>query len=158
MNGVISRLSKYGLQVNGADTWLNLSKYSKDVTLDGLNKGDTVDYEQNNKGYLTKLVKLGAGAAVAGQYAGAATSATATPSAAVQAVFGAGARDDQKDLRITRLSALSTAFGALASLGSEGDSVEDTLVRAEALAERLTRYATTGKFAAEESKSLAEVK
>lgn len=147
MNGVISRMSKFGFQVNGEDSWLNLSKYEKGLTLDGLNKGDTVSFDVNGKGYLTKLVKLGAVAATS----------TQTPPAPASGGFAQALRnagDNDKDTRITRLSALSTAFGApftyFASI--EGSSVDEAVNSAKALAKELTRYALTGNFVEEDKK------
>lgn len=151
MNGVISRTSPYGFQVQGSADWINLSKF--DTT--GLNdsfkaakSGDIVSYEvkvgKNGKAYLTALTLNG------GQQP--AAPAQITPS--VQVVPGksqdaaAPRGPDDKDLRITRLSALSTAFGepyrAFAAL--EGVSTSEATEMSEVLAERLVRYALTGKF------------
>lgn len=144
MNGVIARVSKFGFQVegdklvgqDGKQKWYNLSKYEKGLTLDGLNKGDTVDYEANGKGFVTKLVK-NASSVVTDTQVNTASQVESKP---------ASYAPNDKDVRITRLSALSTAFGALSNLKSEGDSLDDLTGKAEVLSVRLTRYAMTGNF------------
>lgn len=152
MNGVISRLSPYGFQVEGNKDWINVSKFEKDIDLKNFAKGDNVSYEQNKKGYVTKLQKS-TGAAFAAAVAS--LPDTDEPSALADlqpAHSNSAASLTDKDLRITRLSALSTAFGApyerLAS--AEGVSLEDAASAALLLAERLTQYALNGTVAVPE--------
>lgn len=155
VQGKVSRVSKFGFQLEGdATKWFNVSKYEKSISLSAFSVGDTVEYEQNSKGYVTKLNKLQSANPNVNAGGNSATNAQSV-SATVPAASGfdqakanavANATVNEKDLRITRLSALSTAFGALPLLKAEGDSLDDLTEKAEVLTEELVRYAMTGSF------------
>lgn len=138
MNATLSRISKFGFQTveGGSEKWVNVSKYEKGVTLDGLNKGDKVEYEVNSKGYLTKVSKSGGSSAPADQ--------SAQPEASSSAKAYAPADNN----RGARQTAVNAAFGEPLRLfaSAEGTSVEEALGKAETLAQRLALFVTSGSF------------
>lgn len=152
MQVLLSRVSKFGLQYEGDKTvddagkqkWYNLSKYEKDLSLTGFANGDTVTLEVNAKGFVTKLEKVSGArrSAQQGQDAAPASSQPRTSNGNMPS------RNDA-DLRITRSSAVKTAFGepfrVFAAL--EGQSLEDAENDALALAVRLTEYILNGSTA-----------
>jgi hypothetical protein len=148
MTGTVTRVSKFGVQLNGSDKWVNLSRYEESLSLSGISKGDTVEYELNDKNYLTKIVKTSKGSSAPAESASQAPAKSGFDSAKSNAAA------NEKDLRITRLSVLSTAFGTpfqvLAS--REGADLDEVTGLVETLADRLMLYATTGKFDAPEDK------
>lgn len=150
MKVLLSRVSKFGLQYEGDKTvddagkqkWYNLSKYEKDLSLTGFANGDTVTLEINAKGFVTKLEKV-SGASV--PQPGTPSGVSSDPAPAHRS----NATRNDADLRITRSSAVKTAFGepfrVFAAL--EGQSLEDAENDALALAVRLTEYILNGSTA-----------
>ena len=58
MKATLTRVSQFGVQIEGSNDWKNLSKFDN-VSLEGFQKGDQVEIELQKDKYITKLVKVG---------------------------------------------------------------------------------------------------
>lgn len=135
IQAVLSRVSKFGFQTeaDGDKKWFNLSKYEKVLKMDGLKKGDSVEYTLDSKGYLASASKSGSGA-----------SSSPAQSSGQSHSTQSGSQNES----IARAVALKAAFGEPLRLlaSAEGVPVEDALDRAEDLTKRMVRYLIIGSF------------
>lgn len=148
MKETVTRVSPYGFQTKeqGSDLWLNTSKFAKGITLDGIEPGSVVDYEfkegANGKRYLTKLSLSNGNVDIGARSEGSPEPPRRTNSEPHGTTFA-------------RAAAVKAAFGpALEAFLSKSDTVSDAVEQAEALAERLNRYISTGKFDAADDRTM----